>query len=199
MTTMPIGDQIKEPEKWTIVDCLPDIPNIYWVSSWGRLFNSVTNRYLPKNYMDIKENKYIEVSICCGARGDRRMIELHRLVMMEFNPHPLQNVLEVNHIDCIKYHNWLWNLEWLDHNSNMEHAQSNGCFDLGEKRKSSKITNDQADYICKMIDMGCTAKEVEERIHIDGVNINRIYYNIKGGYSWKFLSKNYNFSKEWLG
>lgn len=196
--TIPVGEEIKSPEKWTLLDCIPYYPQIYWISTWGRLLNALTKNYLPKKYMEIEDNKYVSVSLSFGSRDKQICMDLHRLVMMQFCPHPFQNTLEIDHLDGIKYHNWIWNMEWVTHEENIRRAVERGSFIENENKKSRKITKDQAEYICQLIDKGLSSKQVAQIVNFgQDINIEKIYFNIKCGYSWKFIADKYDFSKKW--
>lgn len=53
------------------------------------------------------------------------LIGVHRIVAYAFIPNP-NNLSEVNHIDGIKHHNSMYNLEWVDRLYNMQHAYKTG-------------------------------------------------------------------------
>lgn len=50
---------------------------------------------------------------------------IHRLLAQHFIPNPL-NLSEVNHKDGNRLNNALWNLEWITHRANVQHAYQNG-------------------------------------------------------------------------
>jgi hypothetical protein len=102
--------------------------------------------------------------------------------------------LDVNHKDGIKYHNWLWNLEWTTHKENMNHAFSNNLISYGEDRNNSVLNNYQIREICKLIEAGYSTKDICEKLKYDNCNLRRIICNIKSGLSWSFISSEYDFS-----
>lgn len=59
---------------------------------------------------------------------DRKSHLIHRLVMEMFSPVDGMSDLQVNHIDGIKYHNSLDNLEWVTRSDNMQHAMKSGLW-----------------------------------------------------------------------
>ena len=120
------------------------------------------------------------------------MVQPHRVLLMTVNYVPGCELLDVNHIDGIKYHNWIWNLEWNTRKENIDHAINTGLFNLGETRENSNITNDQANTICKLIQDGKSPSEIELITGIQGAA--QISTNIKMGLSWKHISCNYDFS-----
>lgn len=183
------------PEEWRIlpIHIFPNVKSHYTVSSYGIIHNLATGNYLPLNlYYD--ENKYTVVNFST-LDGGHRNEGIHRVVLMTFNYFPGCENLEVNHKDGIKHHNWLWNLEWTDTKGNSLHAFNNGLVSIGEDRENSILTNEQAHYICKLIQSGYSTKDICSMVNINGVkDLRRIVCNIKNGSCWKHISSQYDFS-----
>lgn len=189
---LPVGEEILFPEEWVWIPHLfvPGIANYYKISSWGRVLNTKTGNYLPQN-MNYCKDKYITVRLN-DIYGNPIYCQPHRLVMMCFRPVMNYHELDVNHKDCIKYHNWVWNLEWATRQENMNHAKLNNLFIKGEDRKSTKLLNDQVEIICELISKGIGPKEISNIMNIDNCNIEKIVQNIKNGHSWRFISEKYD-------
>lgn len=192
---IPIGDEIKQEEEFMPITCIavPNVDSCYSISTWGRIFNSKTGNLLPKN-IDYCKDHYITVRLN-DIYGNPIMVQPHRLLMVIANYIPGCELLDVNHKDGIKYHNWIWNLEWNTRKENIQHAINNGLFNLGETRDNSNITDDQAHAICQLIQDGKSPSEIESITGIAGSA--KISTNIKLGLSWKHISCNYDFSKSY--
>lgn len=65
---------------------------------------------------------------------------IHILVAEAFIPNPY-NKPEVNHIDTIKSHNFISNLEWATESENMYHSYLNGIHKSGENHPNSKLSD----------------------------------------------------------
>ena len=66
---------------------------------------------------------------------------------------------------------------------------------MSEDRSNSILTNEQAHYICKLIESGYSTKDICSMVRIDGVkDLRRIVCNIKNGSCWKQISSQYDFS-----
>ena len=172
---------------------VPNVAPIFSISTWGRVFNRETKNILPKDIMYDK-NHYITVRLKAIDNSPIH-VQLHRITLLSFNYVDNSDSLEVNHKDGIKYHNWIWNLEWMSHIDNMNHAVENGLFRYGEDHSNSKLTNEQADEICRLISEGKTPTEIKEIVNIEYCNIPKIVQNIKLGYSWKNLAKKWQIGK----
>lgn len=98
-------------EIWKIV---PSFEN-YEVSSLG---NVRDKNKTPMKYFD-NGLGYLVVRLR-SAGSKRKRFYVHRLVMMVFNP--INEKLEVNHIDHNKSNNALSNLEWVTHKENLQKA-----------------------------------------------------------------------------
>ena len=184
---------------FTIVnDILPG----YKISNWGRIYNGYTNRFLPQN-LSYNKDKYITLMV--NTSHGKEYVQPHRLLMMVFKPEEMikcmqeNNIydpkcIDVNHKDGIKYHNWIWNLEWVSKSQNIQHALNTGLFNIGETRKNTKILNSEIESICKMIELGKSPKEISDEFSYLDCNVSTIVENIKSGYSWKHIASKYDFS-----
>jgi hypothetical protein len=57
--------------------------------------------------------------------GKRKHYQVHRLVMMAYNPVEDMYKLDVNHIDEDKSNNHISNLEWINHKENCNYGTRN--------------------------------------------------------------------------
>lgn len=198
---LPSGDQILFGEVWDDLNTNNlgfemIIPGLYSISTFGRLYNTATKRFLPQDN-EYHKNKYI--TLCLKLQdGNSQFFMLHRLMCMQYFPRYDYREMEVNHIDGIKYHNWIWNLEWMTPLENTRHAFSNGLVSLGEERGNASLTNEQAEFICELIAKGKGYKDVVDIMNnkypeTRNLKIDRIYFNIRGGLSWKHVSCKYTF------
>ena len=83
--------------------------------------------------------------------GSRVHIMIHKLIMKVFNYIPGCENLEVNHIDGNKHNNALWNLEWVTHQENMDHAKLNNLVKSGEQASMATLTEAQVREICEIL------------------------------------------------
>lgn len=101
------------------------IDSRYEVSNWGRvkrlehvvITSTGKDRTYPEKILNTPVNKkgYVTVALY------RQMYSVHRLVAQAFIHNP-DNKPEVNHKDLDKTNNNDWNLEWMTHSENMQHA-----------------------------------------------------------------------------
>ncbi len=192
---LPTPNEALYEENWRLItpNIVPDILPHYYISTYGRIYNSYTKNYLPKN-IEYCKDKYISTSL--SQYGNTSIcIQIHRVELMVFGYVEGCENLEVNHKDGVKYHNWLWNLEWATHKENINHAIQSGLLGLGESRGNSQLTNEQAMRVCELISLGKSPTEIQDIMDIHNVNMRKIVENIKLGLSWSHISKNYDFSK----
>ena len=192
---IPVGDEIIFPELWYNLTSyeVPYIAPIYEISSWGRIYNMETKTLLPKD-INYCKNKYITVRLKL-IDDDHICVQPHRIMMKRLCPIPNSEFYDVNHKDGIKYHNWIWNLEWTTHKENMEHAVNSNLFRLGENRTTTKVTNQQVEQICSLIESGKTSKQIAEIMQLENCNCERLARNIRQHHCWNHISCNYNFPK----
>lgn len=91
----------------------------YEVSNTGR----VRRKGSDIDKVSGKRKGYPTVKLCKDGKESKRTI--HRLVAEAFIPNP-DNKPDVNHIDGIKDHNNVENLEWVTKSENMRHAYRTG-------------------------------------------------------------------------
>lgn len=182
---LPITDRI-----------VPGICPFYFISTWGLVYNGSTHHFLPQN-LNYDKNKYITISVSLKD-GTNKYVQPHRLVLQTFADVPNSDKLDVNHFDGYKYHNWIWNLGWMTHDENIKYAVEEQQFTYGEDRGNSKLTNQQAEVICELIDKGLSNKQILNLIDFGkDLKMGKIITNIRCGLSWKSISRKYNFGSSY--
>ena len=88
----------------------------YEVSTWGRIYNTRTGKYLRP---EIHDKGYLRVDLFNGA--GRKHCKVHRLVAEAFIPNP-EGKPQINHIDGNNQNNSISNLEWVTNSENAEKA-----------------------------------------------------------------------------
>ena len=77
---------------------------------------------------------YLQVNLFNGEKMVKKYV--HRMVAITFLGD--KSNMEVNHIDGDKTNNNLWNLEWVTHRENMQHAVDTGLFIPNRTRTINK-------------------------------------------------------------
>lgn len=108
-------EDIKMEEIWKDV---PGYEGIYIVSSFGRIRNLVSGKFIKSSQ---KNDGYCRV--CLSKNGCGKCINIHRLVAQVFIPNP-DNLPQVNHRDEDKTNNVADNLEWCDAKYNINYGTS---------------------------------------------------------------------------
>lgn len=98
---------------------IPGYEDRYRVTSWGRVFNVTTSRFMSQ-YPTKKG--YLRVDLY-DAKGKRTHLKVHRLVALAFIPNP-DDKPQVNHIDGNKQNNSITNLEWVTDMENKHHRMT---------------------------------------------------------------------------
>ena len=159
----------------------------YFVSTDGDIYSKKKGE-LYKMKPTKSSRGYLKVRISVNGKVYNRNI--HRMVAESFIQNPLDKP-EVNHIDGNKKNNKITNLEWVTRKENADHAYNTGLFGIGEDFPTSCITNDQCIQICELLqNTNLTLEKIGEMTG----SSKRIVYSILHGYTWKCISKNYNFS-----
>ncbi len=129
------------------------------------------------------KNNYLAVNL--RKEGKNKVYLIHQLVGQHFIPNP-NNLPTINHIDGIKYHNNVENLEWLTYSKNNQHAYDN----LLKNPRGVCIGKYSLDG-----ELLTTYKSVTDAERIDGFKRGSISHcinnrqNTYSGYIWKKLNK----------
>ena len=175
---------------------VPGILPIYYASpKSGLIYNSKTRSFLPNNIFYNKD-KYITIRVL--TYYGPKYVQPHRIILTMFNYIPGCEILDVNHIDGIKYHNWLSNLEWLNRSENIQHALKTGLFNVGESRQNSILTNQEVEQICKYISEGKKNSEIIKLMPETAKKcvMKNTLQNIRNGHCWTHISEKYDFPKK---
>lgn len=89
----------------------------YEISSWGRVFNTKTGRYVRPETHD---KGYLRVDLY--NEDGRKHCKIHRLVAEAFIPNP-DGKPHINHIDGNNQNNSISNLEWVTNKENATKAK----------------------------------------------------------------------------
>lgn len=100
---------------------------LYEASTWGRI-KDVKKNYVSK--VDFSSDRHKIIVLTRGF--ETNSYSIHRLIAETFIPNP-EGLPIVNHIDGIKCHNNVENLEWVNHQQNSEHALMMGLRKKGFK------------------------------------------------------------------
>ena len=135
---------VEDIEEWKDVDD-PDVkPDMYEVSSWGRVRNKNTDAIIStvsRGYNVVTLKNSCEIGTI--QRG------VNRLVAIAFLPSFSFYRCIVNHINGVKNDNYYKNLEWVTYSENVRHAYLTNLTitRVGEDSHSSKITSSIAETI----------------------------------------------------
>ena len=91
---------------------------LYAITSCGKVWSHRSQKFLKPND---NGNGYLSVSLCDDS--GRKNHYIHRLVAEAYIPNPT-GLLEVNHKDKNRTHNYINNLEWCNRSYNVSYAQS---------------------------------------------------------------------------
>lgn len=162
----------------------PGIKPMYSISTSGEVYNCITGERLI-GYTVPDGNISITLK---GVYGSVNIL-LHRLVAYQFcNPPANFESMAVNHINgnC----NFANNLEWSSYVANNRYQMT-----YGENRRP--IVNEELiHYICQLFVSGKSNKEIMTELNMNEDNANHTFLrDIRGGYTWKHISQQYEFSR----
>lgn len=159
------------------------------IIGWNGLYQVSNLGRVKRIYLVSKKTKILKPSPFIGGywiatlcnEGRAKKFYIHRLVAIAFIPNP-NNDPQVNHKDGNKKNNYWLNLEWNSSKKNIEHSYRFGLAKIGEKRTSSKLTDNQAKEI-KYLNPLLTYIEMSK---IYGISIS-VISKIRNGKTWKHI------------
>lgn len=173
-----------------ISDYIQEVKDFYYVSNYGRVCSCAYQNPYIMDTSQVSNSGYVQVGLVLKNGTTKRFL-LHRVVLRCFKPIPNHEEMAANHIDGIKYHNHLKNLEWVTDSENMIHCYRNNLEVNGENHPWSTITENQAHEICRYIELGYPNRIISEMVFGNRKYI-QVICAIRSGASWINVSKNYN-------
>ena len=145
----------------------------YSVDEDGNVFSHIS---------DIKLKPYLTGEGYLNVKLDGKNRKVHRLAAEAFLPDFLEKP-QVNHIDGDKLNNHISNLEMVSASENVTHAFKSGLNPKGENHTNSKLYNDDAIAIKRLLLTGERVTSIARKF---GVSKNAIS-DIKFGRTWKHI------------
>lgn len=205
-------------EEFKIINVYNIKDNMYYISSYGRIFSVHTGREIKPCY----SNGYMRLSLMTND-NTKKFFFIHRLVAAMFIPKTIEDVELnrniVNHKDLDGSDNHIWNLEWCTDQENIQHAKDNDAEGIraiklklnmikkpnkenpnwgtgiakGEDNGQSRLTDEQVHTICKCLEKGMNYRQCCEEAGLEYNEKNQsIISNIAGGRRWQHISSLYN-------
>lgn len=156
----------------------------YAITSCGKIYSYKTNKFLAKT---IDKDGYERITLVKNGISHNFMV--HRLVAQAYIPNP-QNLSDVNHIDKIRNHNYISNLEWLSHEDNLKYSNWGGAVNV-PKMQATMVAKYGKMVYCEELDL--IFPSISETARVVGVNkgaLSRHLHNQTktcGGYHWSLI------------
>ena len=163
-------------EQWKPVPNYED----YNVSSFGRVKsfkNGKVKIMKPKLYM----NGYLYIGVT--KNNKQKAVLIHLLVARLFLQNN-ENKREVDHVDGVKFNNYVGNLRWSTSKENKAFAYQLGLMKVGENHHNSKLTNEQVIFIRENPEK-LTREQLAKKFNVDmatisNVQMGKVYKNSGG-------------------
>lgn len=143
---------------------LEEFPN-YQVSSFGRVRNKITG-YILKPFTD--RYGYLRLSI-----GTQDNVYVHKLVCETFYGHPDDPRAQVNHIDCNRQNNHVFNLEYCSPSENIRWACRHGNLNPLNNLKKAIENNRRPVRIIELDKVFESVKDCADFLGVRSTNISR--------------------------
>ena len=138
---------VEDIEEWRVCTYPGVKPDMYEVSSWGRVRNKITKNMIGH----MGSAGYLVCTLVTIDRKERDYM-IHRLISYQF----LKEIFDsecVNHINGIKTCNYPKNIENTSLSNNSKHAFITNLSNVkkGEDSEVTKLTNNDVEKICRLI------------------------------------------------
>lgn len=183
---------------------IPELKDYYWVSNYGRVYNSHTgylvtpftnfNGYtfyvLYRTKEAVEQGNYLTLTVAAQI-----------LVCTCFNgPKPGPDY-QVNHIDFIRHNNYYQNLEWLTGLENVRYSIAAGHTYNENEHFNSIYKEAQVRQVCELLQAGLSKSSEISNIIFGYSNKSTCDFvrSIKLKRSWTNISKDYTFDETSYG
>lgn len=168
-------------------------PNAYMVTPNGDIYSNKSHRFLNPSPSSTTGYYFLRLS-------DGRAIAYHRITARAYVDGYSEINNCVNHLDGDKTNTKYTNLEWTDKAGNNRHAYATGLNNyVGENCKDAKLTNDQVEKICQLLEQNYSYKDILSIMGIEYTQTNyEIIRSIRTRKAWNCVSNKYNFNSEKL-
>lgn len=165
----------------------PELQDKYYIDDSGKLYTDYGDTLLKEC---LAKKGYIKNGLALKD-GTRKGYFRHRLVLQTFCPIKNYDEMQVNHIDGIKTHNFVENLEWCTNQENRVHACQNGlaAHMIGETNPFHKLTEEQVLEMIKDLQNHIPYSKLMEKYNCSKSTIS----SIKNGRNWSYLTKGIKF------
>lgn len=169
----------------------------YYVSTFGRVYDKYLDSCIPKEIIP-SYNRHIRC-IFKTIDGKEKTITMHKIVAYTFigflGIYPLDEMIVIDHIDGIKWHNEPYNLEWVTNAENVNRAIRNQWVDKahGERNGWAALTDEIYHEICRLTELGYMPNEINKIINC-GKDITNIAQKVRKGEAAIYIASQYDFS-----
>ena len=160
---------------------IPGYEGLYAASEDGRIFSVRRQKWMTPS-----SNRGYQV-VTISAHGDQKVCKVHRLVAIAWIPNP-KCLPQINHLDGVKSHNNVANLEWADDSRQQIHARALGLVVVTNAMRAAsarniagygktvrKLTSEQAAEIRRAIAAGTSQRDLARRHEVSFTAIAQIW------------------------
>lgn len=172
---------------------MPGIQPWYLIGSYGQIYSKLFKCIIRTKIIN---SGYVVAEL--RTRDNSKVTNLvHRIMMMEFCPVEGMEFLTVNHKDCIKTNNFLYNLEWATYSENNIYMYEHGNGKVGsENILCTKYNEEIVTKICEGLEKDLDVHEIAEYCNLEfDESIRATIKQIAKGNNWKCVSKDFDISK----
>lgn len=189
-----IEKYINTKEEWRQLKAF-DVAPIYKISNLGKISKNDGTLLIPYN------KQGYDVIYLKNEAGVSKQYRVHRLVVATFIPVSKKYIeqgytmdtLLVNHINGIKNHNAVFNLEWCTAKENSVHAHKTGLVWklYGENNAQSKFSDETMEQVCECLSKGMSNKDIKDKLDVtDSVIYSLVRRDIRDALTNKFVFLN---------
>lgn len=187
--------RIHSDEEWKLITHINgiehDFVKKYYISNYGQI--KTDDRYMSPSI----RGKYLRITLRYKENGKKisKSYSIHRLVCEYFCKPNYNNLPTVDHIDGDTTNNYYKNLEWCSYKEQAKRAYNLGLtyIPCGEESHLTTISEDLARNICELLSKGLNVTEIRNELGLS-TKYSEIIARIRKRKTWKWLSKNYDFS-----
>lgn len=151
---------------------IPGIDSRYQASADGHIISYMGKK--PRQLAEgLSSNKLYHLVSVLDKKGQRKSVNVHRLVCLAFHGKPHSEGMQTSHLDGDSHNNRPENLLWETATENLRRKQEHGTHDTGTFNTRAHLTQENLREVRLLREQGWTQKAIADKLGVSRTTITR--------------------------